>query len=187
MRNLITDNNTIVGLQPLRPPATGPVPPHEDTTFGGPPPADECTRDDLLDLAVEAQRDSWPLVGSRDHVEAICADYGRLALELEDERARTLHYTNMHLAELEENNRLRELLARQTAETAQAQRLMIALDRATLALTGETCQQVMSRLAREDAVERAERQACERFERAGRYARAYYVDVPDHHVVEVPA
>jgi hypothetical protein len=41
-------------------------------------------REYLLDVAAAAKRDSWPLVGCRDLVEAICRDYGAIALELQD-------------------------------------------------------------------------------------------------------
>jgi hypothetical protein len=43
-------------------------------------------REYLLDVAAAAKRDSWPLVGCRDLVEAICRDYGAIALELQDAR-----------------------------------------------------------------------------------------------------
>lgn len=51
--------------------------------------ADRCSRDDLLDIAAGAvrQRDQlWALVGSQDHVQAICDDYGKLAVEHKDLR-----------------------------------------------------------------------------------------------------
>lgn len=190
MNRIISSGNTIIGPQPMRPPATGPVPPPVAEDFGLPE-ADLASREELLDLAYEATRDSWQLVGSRAHVEAICADYGAMALELARERERANHYINLHLAELQEATRLRELVIQQAGEAAQAQRMWNAYDRATLVLTGETCAQVLARMAREDAVDRAEMSALERIERAGRGARAYsktgYVDLDDSHVVEVPA
>jgi hypothetical protein len=182
---IISDNNTILGLPPVREPATGHVAPPSLQTFCVATPASQCTRDQLLDIAADAaQYGSWELAGSRDHIEAICRDYSeRMAGEL-------------HTA-LEECVRLRSILARQSAQQARDAHLWLAFEAMTLRLTGETCAQVMARMTQEDveertrmAVELAERGAVERFERASTGVQAYskmqYIDEPDTVVVEVP-
>jgi hypothetical protein len=46
---------------------------------------DDWDREYLLDVAQAATHDSWPLVGRRHLVEAICADYGAVYAELQAE------------------------------------------------------------------------------------------------------
>lgn len=73
----------------------------ESTIVGTPAPAhlpaipypeyrepDQRDREWLLDVAAAACRDSYPLVGDRDLVEAICRDYGITAGQLRDEYER---------------------------------------------------------------------------------------------------
>lgn len=182
---IISENNTILGLPPVREPATGHVSPPGLTTFSVETPARHCSREQLLDIASDAvQYGSWELTGSRDHVEAICRDYSeRMCGEL-------------HTA-LEENVRLRALLARQSEQQARDAHLWLAFEAMTLRLTGETSAQVMARMTAEEitertrmAVELAERHATERFERASTgvmaYSKMQYIDEPDVVVVEVP-
>ena len=77
-------------------------------------------REFLLDVAAAATRDSWPLVGRRDLVEAICADYGKAITEAQGERER--HESTQRLLAAERKARaaterrlveLRELQARE--------------------------------------------------------------------------
>lgn len=107
------------------------------TGYLPPPPEGGPDREYLLDVAVAATRDSWPLVGDSDLVEAICADYGRLAadyalatdqrtsLEAELARERASHdETAAQLARV-----LRDALAQaatQTQALAQGEMLRIA-------------------------------------------------------------
>jgi len=182
---IISDNNTILGLPPVREPATGHVAPPSLQTFCVQTPARHCSREQLLDIATDAaQYGSWELSGSRDHIEAICRDYS-------ENMASELHAAN------EEIVRLRALLARQSAQQARDAHLWLAFEAMTLRLTGETCAQVMARMTAEDvaertrmAVELAERHATERFERASTGVQAYskmqYIDEPDTVVAEVP-
>jgi hypothetical protein len=58
------------------------------STYPASRPADEWDREYLLDVAAAAQRDSWPLVGQRDLVEALCRELGAVASELDAERER---------------------------------------------------------------------------------------------------
>lgn len=89
-------------------------------------------------------------------------------------------------AELEavnaENLRLQALLAQQSADAAHEAQLWLRFERLTLALTGETCQQVLDRMALDELLERQLLAA----HRTARMARAYgYVDGPDTLVVDV--
>lgn len=81
-----------------------------------------------------------------------------------------------------ENLRLQQLLAQQSADAAHEAQLWLRFERLTLALTGETCQQVLDRMALDELLERQLLAA----HRTARMARAYgYVDGPDTLVVDV--
>lgn len=72
---------------------------------------EDFDRDYLLDLAQAGSRDSWPLVGDRAHVEAICREFGAAADELQLEQER-------HADTRAELDTAADRLAEQMAENA---------------------------------------------------------------------
>jgi len=92
-------------------------------------------------------------------------------------------------AALVEVARLKQLLAQQSTDSAKTATLWLRFERVTLALTGETCADVLARMEYDAREERellaatADRAKTIRIERASAVARAYYVDEPVAKVV----
>lgn len=145
----------------------------ESTIVGTPAPAhlpavaypeyrepDQRDREWLLDVAAAACRDSYPLVGDRGLVEAICRDYGITAGQLRDEYERADMLTH-DLATAEVQLEIaRGVAAKALLELAAARnelaaarneledlRLMLATERSRLERESQAHQQTIQQLA----------------------------------------
>jgi hypothetical protein len=109
-------------------------------------------------------------------IPAALPDFGSEADLIVERQAHAATQQQLEAANAE-NNRLQALLAQQYSDAAREAQLWLRFERLTLALTGETCQQVLDELLERQLIAA---------HRTARMARAYgYVDGPDTIVVDV--
>jgi hypothetical protein len=103
------------------------------------PPADRCTREQLLEIAADGARDPSELLCSPAHVRALCRLVGALGAEL--------------VAELQYSAELQRQLVRSDSENDALRRLTIAasFERLTITVTGRSYAEVAADLEQQVA------------------------------------